>query len=199
MPGGGSKVPVDRYPDMDWRAVDKVAAWKVFKKKMTIIFIADGTPLQQQYAKVLVAGGDEAFNRWQIIEPTMTENPAKNINAFWDAFEKSFEQTTSHWHYIDQYLSDFRQEPDESIADLDLHIKELVKGCRFPEHHATNLFVIHEHIVDNPGTTYDECSKKAKQHERNMTDFKDHASSCGATGSSIPSYSNNLLSAHSVQ
>ena len=56
---------------MDWRAVDKVAAWRIFKKKMTIIFIADSIPLEQQYAKVLVAGGDEAFNHWQIIEPLM--------------------------------------------------------------------------------------------------------------------------------
>ena len=163
MPGGGSKVPADKYPDMDWRAVDKVATWRIFKKKMTIVFIAEGTLLEQQYANVLVAGGDEAFNRWQIIEPTMDKDPAKDIDAFWDAFEKSFEQTTTHWHCIDQYLSDFRQEPDESTADLDLHIKELVKGCKFPQDqverrqlellfHATNLFVIHEHIVDNPGT-----------------------------------------------
>ena len=56
---------------MDWRAVDKVAAWRVFKKKMTIIFIADGIPMEQQYAKVLVAGGNEAFNRWDAIEPLM--------------------------------------------------------------------------------------------------------------------------------
>ena len=27
--------------------------------------------------------------------------------------------------------------------------------------YTTNLFVIHKHIVDNPGTTYDECIKKA--------------------------------------
>ena len=92
---------------------------------MTIIFIADGIPTEQQYAKVLVAGGNEAFNWWDVIEPLMTadkKDPAKDINAFWDYFEKSFEQTASHWHYIDQYLSDFRQEPDESTADLDLHI-----------------------------------------------------------------------------
>ena len=68
MPGRGSKNPVERYPEMDWRAVDKVAAWRIFKKKMTIIFIAYSIPLEQQYAKVLVTGGDEAFNRWQIIE-----------------------------------------------------------------------------------------------------------------------------------
>ena len=92
------KTPTERYPTMDWRAVDKVAEWRIFKKKMTIIFIADGIPLEQQYAKVLVAGGDEAFNRWQTIEPLMTaddKDPAKDIDAFWDYFERSFEQTAS--------------------------------------------------------------------------------------------------------
>ena len=203
MPGGGSKTPTERYSEMDWRAVDKVAEWKIFRKKMTIIFIADGIPMEQQCAKVLVAGGNEAFNRWQVIELLMQ---AKDINVFWDYFE----QTASHWHYIDQYLSDFRQEPDETTADLDLHIRELVKGCKFPDEqvetrqlellfHATNLFVIHEHIVDTPGTTYEECIKKAKQHERTVSDFKDHASTCGATGSSIPSFQNPLLTAHAVQ
>ena len=175
---------------MDWRAADKVAEWRTFKRKMTIIFIADGIPLEQQYAKVLVTGGNEAFNRWEVIEPAMRadgKNPAEDIDAFWDYFERSFEQTTSHWNFIDQYLSDFRQFPDESTADLDIRIKELVKGCQFPQdqverrqlellYHATNLFVIHEFIVDTPNTTYAECIKKAKQHERTVSDFKDHTS-----------------------
>ena len=136
MPGGGAKTPSERYPEMDWRAVDKVAAWRVFRRKMTIIFIADGIPTEQQYAKVLVAGGNEAFNRWDAIEPLMkadNKDPAKDIDAFWDYFERSFEQTASYWHYRDQYLSDFRQEPDKTTADLDLRIRELVKGCKFPE------------------------------------------------------------------
>ena len=72
MPGGGAKTPTERYPEMDWRAMDKVATWRVFKRKMTIIFIADGIPTEQQYAKVLVAGGNEAFNQWDVIEPLMT-------------------------------------------------------------------------------------------------------------------------------
>ena len=147
------------------------------------------------------------------IEPLMkadNKDPAKDINAFWDYFERSFEQTASHWHYRDQYLSDFRQEPDETTADLDLRIRELVKGCKFPEDqvecrrlellfHATNLFLIHEHITGTPGVKYEDCIQKAKQHERTVSDFKDHASSRGATGSSIPSFQDPLLTAHAVQ
>ena len=115
---------------MDWRAVDKVAEWRIFKKKMTIIFIGEGKPMETRY--VLVAGDDEAFNQWQMLK-SQVENLAENLDAFWDAFEKNFEQTTTHWHYIDQYFIDFRQEPEESTADLDLCIKELVKGCKFPD------------------------------------------------------------------
>ena len=161
IPGAGGKTPTKKYPEMDWRAMDKVAEWKIFRKKMTIIFIADGIPTEQQYAKVLVAGGNEAFNQWQVIKQLMQANkkdPAKDINAFWHYFEKSIKQTASHWHYIDQYLSDFMQEPDESTTDLDLRIRELVKGCKFPDKQvkcrrlkllfdAINLFPIHEHIV----------------------------------------------------
>ena len=73
--------------------------------------------------------------------------------------------------------------------------------CRWLEllFHATNLFLIHEHIVDTPGVKYEDCIKKAKQHERTVSDFKDHASSRGATGSSIPSFQDPLLTAHAVQ
>ena len=139
--------------------------------------------LDQQYAKALVAGGNEAFNRWQVIEPDTgcrRQRPCRETSMLSGTpLRKAFEQTASHWHYIDQYLSDFRQEPDESTADLDLRIQELVKGCKFPDNqvetrklellfHATNLFLIHEHIVDTPNVTYAECIKKAKQHERTV-------------------------------
>ena len=137
-------------------------------------------------------------------------DPAKNLDAFWDAFKKRFKQITTHWHFIDEYISDFRQEPDESTADLDLCIKELIKGCKFPEDqveqrqlellfHATNLFEIHKHIVDTPNASYDKCIEKAEKHERTCADFKDHALSLGATAGNIPSYQNPLLTAHAVQ
>ena len=209
MLGGAKAVLVDRYPEMDWQAVDEVAMWCNFRKKMTIIFITEGTPKETQYAKVLVARGDEAFNSWHTLEPHVKE-PDKNIDAFWDAFEKSFEETTTHWHFIDQYLRDFRQDPEEFRADLDLCTRELVKGCKFPEdqverhllellYHATNLFEIHKYIVDTPDARYDYCIERAKQHERTCADFKDHASYCGATAGNIPLCSNPLITAHAVQ
>ena len=46
---------------MNWRAADKVAAWKVFKRRMEVIFVADQIPEERQWALILVAGGDEAY------------------------------------------------------------------------------------------------------------------------------------------
>ena len=49
-------VPREKYPEMNWRAADKVAAWKVFKQRMEVIFVADQIPEERQWALILVAG-----------------------------------------------------------------------------------------------------------------------------------------------
>ena len=94
---------------------------------MKVIFVADQIPEERQYALILVAGGEEAYNHWDTLEDTF-EN-VKDPEQVWDAFEKSFEQSTSFWHFRDAYLADFRQDPTESTADLDLHIKQTVMGA----------------------------------------------------------------------
>ena len=61
-------VPRKKYPEMNWRAADKVATWKLFKRRMTVIFVADQVPEERQWALILVAGGDEAYNHWDTLE-----------------------------------------------------------------------------------------------------------------------------------
>ena len=121
-------VPREKYPEMDWRAADKVATWKLFKRQMKVI-VADQVPEERQYALILVAGGDEAYNHWNTLEETV-DNP-KKADQVWDAFKKSFEQSTSFWHFRDAYLANFRQDPSETTADLDLRIKQMVRGCQW--------------------------------------------------------------------
>ena len=113
---------------MNWRAADKVAAWKIFKRRMEVIFAADQIPEERQWALILVAGGDEAYNRWDTLEDTVTDR--KVVKQVWDTFEKSFEQSTSFWHFRDAYLADFRQDESKTTADLDLRIKQTVRGCQ---------------------------------------------------------------------
>ena len=85
-------VPREKYPEMNWRAADKVAAWKVFRRRMEVIFVADQIPEERQWALILVAGGDEAYNRWDTLEDTVQDR--KKVEQVWKAFEKSFEQST---------------------------------------------------------------------------------------------------------
>ena len=72
-------VPREKYPEMNWRAADKVAAWKVFKRRMEVIFVADQIPEERQWALILVAGGDEAYNRWDTLEDTVQDR--KKVEA----------------------------------------------------------------------------------------------------------------------
>ena len=110
---------------MDWRVADKVATWKLFKHRMKVIFMADQVPEERQYALIFVAGGDEAYNHWDTLEDTV-EDP-KKVDQVWDVFEKSFEQSTSFWHFRDTYLAEFRQDPTESTADQDICIKQTIR------------------------------------------------------------------------
>ena len=122
-------VPRKKYPEMNQRAADKVATWKLFKRRMKVIFVADQIPEERQWALILVAGGDKAYNCWDTLEETVQDHT--KVDQVWDAFKKSFEQSTSFWHFRDAYLADFRQDESETTADLDLCIKQTVRGCQW--------------------------------------------------------------------
>ena len=201
-------IPREKYPEMNWRAADKVAAWKVFKRRMEVIFVADQIPEERQCALILVAGGDEAYNRWDTLEDTVKDR--KVVKEVWDAFEKSFEQSTSFWHFRDTYLADFRQDESETMADLDLRIKQTVRGCQWQKeseeermidllYHATIYYEIRKFVQESDPTalTYEMVIEKAKAHERNVLEYKDHQASHGGANSA-PSYNNPLLSAHAL-
>ena len=122
-------VPREKYPEMNWRAADKVATWRAFKRQMNVIFVADQVPEERQWALILVVGGDEAYNCWDTLEETVGDH--KKVVQVWDTFEKSFKQSASFWHFRDKYLADFRQDESETTTDLDLCIKQTVRGCQW--------------------------------------------------------------------
>ena len=168
--------------------------------------MADQVPKERQYALILVAGGDEAYNYWDTLEDTV-EDP-KDPEQVWDAFEKSFKQSTSFWHFRDAYLADFRQDPTESTADLDFCIKQTVRGCQWKDtegeqmidflYHATIYYEIRKYIQESEPATlkYEMVIEKAKAHEHNILEYKDHQTSHGGANS-MP-YNNPLLTAHAL-
>ena len=182
---------------MNWRAADKVATWKLFKRRMNVIFVADQIPEERQWALILVAGGDEAYNRWDTLEETIQD--CKKADQVWDAFEKSFKQSTSFWHFRDAYLADFRQDESETTADLDLRIKQTVRGCQWKKeteeeqmidllYHATIYYEIHKFVQDTEPAAlmYEMVIEKAKAHERNVLEYKDHQASHGEQTVRLP-------------
>ena len=161
-----------------------------------------------QWALILVAGGDEAYNCWDTLEETVQDHT--KVDQVWDAFEKSFKQSTSFWHFRDAYMVDFRQDESETMADLDLCIKQTVRGCQWKKeteegqmidllYHATIYYEIRKFVQESePGTlTYEMVIEKAKAHEHNVLEYKDHQASHGGANS-VPSYNNPLLSAHAL-
>ena len=137
------------------------------------------------------------------------DNP-KKVDQVWDAFEKSFKQSTSFWHFRDAYLADFRQDPSETTADLDLRIKQMVRGCQWEKeteeermidllYHATIYYEVRKYIQESEPATlmYEMVIEKAKAHEHNVLDYKDHQASHGGANSA-PSYNNPLLTAHAL-
>ena len=91
--------------------------------------------------------------------PEERQDDPQKVDQVWDGFEKSFEQSTSFWHFRDAYLGDFRQDPTESTADLDLCIKQTVRGCQWLKtteewmidllYHATIYYEIHKYIQES--------------------------------------------------
>ena len=176
-------VPREKYPEINWRAADKVAAWKVFRRQMEVIFVADQIPEERQWALILVAGGDEAYNHWDTLEDTVQNR--KKVDQVLMAFEKSFEQSTSFWHFRDTYLADFRQDESETTADLDLRIKQTVRGCQWQKeseeermidllYHATIYYEIRKFVQESDpnALTYEMVIEKAKAHEHNVLEYK---------------------------
>ena len=170
--------------------------------------VADQVAVDRQWALILVAGGDEAYNRWDTLEETVKNK--EEVEQVWQAFEKSFEQSSLFWHFRDAYLGDVRQDDTETTADLDLRIKQIVRGCQWQKeteeqrmidllYHATTYYEIRKYIQEaNPETLrYEAIVEKAKAHERNCLEYKDHQASHGGANSA-PSYNNPLLSAHAI-
>ena len=169
-----------------------------------MIFTADQVPEERQYTLILVAGGDEDYNHWNTLEE-MVEDP-KKVDQVWDIFEKSFEQST----FRDAYLADFRQDPTESTVNLDLCIKQTIRGCQWKKeteeeqmikllYQATICYEILKYIQESEPAAlkYEMVIEKAKAHECNILEYKDHQASHGGANS-VPSYNNPLLTAHAL-
>ena len=179
-------IPPDMIPRMDWNAEDKRAAWAFYRERLEQYFMIAGTPREARVTHILFYGGKEASERWTALKDQVQGNIDEADTVF-KAFANSFEKSSSHWQARDEYLSDIKQDKNQTTAELDIYIKDLIRRCQFPPedqesrkidllYHATAHFEVRKfvHNAKHEELKYDCMIEVAKAHERTCQEYQIH-------------------------
>ena len=170
-------------PRKDWNAEDKQAAWAFYRERLEQYFVIAGTPCEAKVTHILFYGGKEASERWTALKEGDKDDPSTMFKAFANSFEKS----SSHWQARDKYLSDIKQAKHQTMAELDIYIKDLTRRCQFPAedqeshkidllYHATAHFEVRKfvHNAKQEELKYDHMIEVAKANERTCQEYQIH-------------------------
>ena len=185
-----TSIPSRAIPEMDWDSEDKVQSFQNYKRRMQMYLAVTKVDAAMQWNHIVLLMGDEGLRRWDAIN--MDDEDKKDPAKVWTKFEDSLEKTKSFWGYIDEYLSDVRQGPTESTAELDVRIQTLVRKCNFPQdqiesrklellYHASRHFEVKKYCKekDRKDITYNIILEQAKLHERVIDEYRAHKENAG--------------------
>ena len=202
-------MPPDMIPRMDWNAEDKQAAWAFYRERLEQYFVIAGTPKGAQVTHILFYGGKEASERWTALKDQVQGNIDETDTVF-KAFANSFEKSSSHWQARDEYLSDIKQDKNQTTAELDIYIKDLIRRCQFPPqdqesrkidllYHATAHFEVRKfvHNAKHEELKYDRMIEVAKAHERTCQEYQIHKQAHSMANPSN-SYANPLIQTNAL-
>ena len=202
-------IPPDMIPRMDWNAEDKQAAWAFYRERLEQYFVIAGTPKGAQVTHILFYGGKEASERWTALKDQVQGNIDETDTVF-KAFANSFEKSSSHWQARDEYLSDIKQDKNQTTAELDIYIKDLIRRCQFPPedqesrkidllYHATAHFEVRKfvHNAKHEELKYDRMIEVAKAHERTCQEYQIHKQAHSMANPSN-SYANPLIQTNAL-
>ena len=143
------------------------------------------TPKADRVTHILFFGGKEASERWTDLKDLLSEEDQKDPDQVFSAFSCSFEKSSSHWQARDKYLGDVKQDKQQTTAELDIYIKDLVRRCQFKKveeesykidllYHATVHIEVRKfvHNAKAEELTYDKMIKMAKAHERTCHEYQ---------------------------
>ena len=94
---------------MDWHAEDKLTGWDFFTTRMRLYYSITHTLKNQ-----------------------LSAEDQKKPDKVFTAFANNFERSSSHWQARDEYLSNIKQGKQQTMSELDINIKDLVRRCQFP-------------------------------------------------------------------
>ena len=202
-------IPPDMIPRMDWNAEDKQAAWAFYRERLEQYFVIAGTPKEARVTHILFYGSKEASERWTALKDQVEGNKDEADTVF-KAFANSFEKSSSHWQARDEYLSDIKQDKNQTTAELDIYIKDLIRRCQFPPedqeshkidrlYHATAQFEVRKfvHNAKQEEFKYDRMIEVAKAHERTCQEYQIHKQAHSMANPSN-SYANPLIQTNAL-
>ena len=117
---------------MDWHSEDKFAAWEIFTTGMKLYYSMAHTKEETKVDNILFFGGNEATDRWTTLKDQVSAEDQLKPDKVFTVFTNSFEKSSSHWQARDEYLCDIKQGRQQTTAELDIYIKDLVRRCQFP-------------------------------------------------------------------
>ena len=202
-------IPPDMIPRMDWNAEDKQAAWAFYRERLEQYFVIAGTPKEARVTHILFYGGKEASERWTALKDQV-EGKKDEADTVFKAFANSFEKSSSHWQARDEYFSDIKQDKNQTTAELDIYIKDLIRRCQFSPkdqesrkidllYHATAHFEVRKfvHNAKQEELKYDRMIEVAKAHERTCQEYQIHKQAHSMANPSN-SYSNPLIQTNAL-
>ena len=205
----GIPIPQEMLPRMDWHAEDKSAAWEHFTTRLRLYYTVAHTPKEAQVDTILFFAGTEATDRWKTLKEQMSAEDQTSSDKVFEAFANSFEKSSSYWQAREEYLSDIKQNKQQTTAELDIYIKDLVRRCQFTRaevearkidllYHATVHFEVRKfvHNAKPEELTYDRMIEVAKAHERTCHEYQQHKQAHSAP---VSSYQNPLIQTNAVR
>ena len=127
----GIPIPQEMLPRMDWHAENKSAAWEHFTTRLRLYYTVAHTPKEVQVNTILFFVVTEATDRWKTLKEQMSAEDQASSDKVFEAFTNSFEKSSSYWQAREEYLSDIKQNKQQTTAELDIYIKDLVRRCQF--------------------------------------------------------------------
>ena len=184
----GIPIPPEMLPRMDWHTEDKSAAWEHFTTRLKLYYTVAHTPKEAQVNTILFFAGTEATDRWKTLKEQMSAEDQASSDKVFEAFANSFEKSSSYWQAREEYLGDIKQSKQQTTAELDIYIKDLVRRCQFSRtevearkmdllYHATVHFEVRE------------------DHERTCHEYQQHKQA----HSPVSSYQNPLIQNNAVR
>ena len=175
---------------------------------MKLYYTVAHTPKEAQVDTILFFVGTEATDRWKTLREQMSAEDQASPDKVFEAFANSFEKSSSYWQAREEYLSDIKQNKQQTTAELDIYIKDLVRRCQFKRaeiearkidllYHATVHFEVRKfvHNAKPEELTYDRMIEVAKAHERTCHEYQQHKQA-----HSVPvSYQNPLIQTNAVR